>query len=75
VQEHQVSQEQEVVAAFFQLVDSLLRSAPGILLPAEQLPTLITWACASLRVWPMAVQLPLLTQCLWTPGCIRHARS
>ncbi len=49
-----MSQEQEVVAAFFQLVDSLLRSAPGILLPAEQLPTLITWACASLRVWAVS---------------------
>jgi hypothetical protein len=54
VQERQVSQEQEVVAAFFQLVDSLLRSAPGILLPAEQLPTLVTWACASLRVWALS---------------------
>jgi hypothetical protein len=46
-----VSQEQEAVAAFFQLVDSLLRAAPGMVLPAEQLPTFITWACASLRVW------------------------
>ena len=53
VQEHQVSQEQEVVAAFFQLVDSLLRAAPGVLLPAEQLPTFMTWACASLRVCPL----------------------
>ena len=48
-----MSQEQEVVAAFFQLVDSLLRAAPGVLLPAEQLPTFMTWACASLRVCPL----------------------
>jgi hypothetical protein len=49
-----VSEEQEVVAAFFQLVDSLLRAAPGMLLLAEQLPTFITWACASLPVRPFA---------------------
>lgn len=49
-QEDRVSEEQDVVASFLHLVDGLLRAAPGMLLHAEQLPTLVTWACASLRV-------------------------
>lgn len=50
LQEERVSEEQDVVAAFFHLADGLLRAAPGMLLPSEQLPPLVAWAGASLRV-------------------------
>lgn len=50
VKEEAVSEEQDAAAAFFQLSDGLLRVAPGTLLPSDQLPVLIAWAGASLRV-------------------------
>lgn len=45
-----MSEEQDMVAAFLQLSDGLLRAAPSALLPSEQLPVLVAWAGASLQV-------------------------